>query len=370
MIFIKQNIGIIYGGKSYEHEVSIITALMVFNNIDKEKYNVELFYITKENKIIIASNLHDIDIYKLNKFKNMEEIFFYQENNKTYYKSINKPKKKGLLIECMVVCCHGLHVEDGIISSLLSFNNLAYTCSDNKASAIVQDKHYTKLFLNHYNINTLDYKVINGYNLKNINNIKAQLTYPVIIKPAQLGSSVGINIARDVESFENGLKMSLNFENKLIIEPLLENFKEFNCAIYKYQNEFIISSVEEINNINPIYTYEDKYQNKDIKKTLPALISKEETEEIKELTKYIYQIFDLKGVVRIDYIKHNNKLYVNEINNIPGSLSYYLFKYNNISFTKLIDQLIKQAIIEKNKEIFKEENHFNILNKKTITKFK
>lgn len=370
MIKIKQNIGIIYGGKSVEHEVSILTALQVYNNIDKEKYNTELFYITKENTIITASNLNDIDCYKNFNFKNKEEIFFCKENNKTYYKSIKYPKRKGIIIDSVIVCCHGYGVEDGIISSMLNFYNIPNTSSDTLESAIIQDKEYTKILLKQFNINTLDYKVINSTDISDINNIKEELIFPVIIKPAHLGSSIGINIANDKETFENGLKISLKYDNKIIIEPLLQNFQEFNCAIYKYHNDYIISDIEQIENINPIYTYQDKYESKEIKKQLPAFISQEETNKIKELTKKIYKLFNLKGVVRIDYIKHNNILYVNEINNIPGSLSYYLFKYQNISFTKLIDHLIKQSFIEHNKKTTIEENHNNILNRKNISKFK
>lgn len=366
----KLNIGILYGGKSVEHEVSILTALQVFKSIDKSKYNVELFYISKNNEIIISSDLINIENYKSNIFKNKAEIFFYQKNNIVYYSEIGKRIKRPKYIDAFIVCVHGNNVENGIVSSILEFNNAAYTCSDNTESGIIQDKDYTKIFLNHYGIKTLDYKVYNSDCLERIDKIKEEIFMPCIIKPTRLGSSIGINIVEDIENFENGLKTALKFENKVIIEPLLKDFKEFNCACFKYHNEYITSTIEEIKNIHSILTYEDKYQNKEVKKELPALINDELTNEIKELTKRIYILFNLKGIVRIDYIYKDNALYVNEINNIPGSLGYYLFTKEGISFTKLIDMQIKEAIRNKQNRIFNYLEHNEILNKNNLNNIK
>ena len=157
---LKLNIGILYGGKSVEHEVSILTALQVYKAIDKEKYKVELFYITKNNEIIISSDLVNIEKYKTKEFKNKAEIFFYQKNNNLYYSEIGKKIKKTKMIDSFVVCVHGNNVEAGIISSILDFYNAAYTCSENTESGILQDKEYTKVLLNYYGIKTLPYKTI------------------------------------------------------------------------------------------------------------------------------------------------------------------------------------------------------------------
>ena len=132
----KLNIGILYGGKSVEHEISIITGLQVYKAIDKEKYNVELFYITKNNNIIISSDLVDIEKYKNNEFKNKQEVFLYQRNNEVYYQSIEKRNKKPKSIDCFIICVHGNNVENGIISSIMEFLNASYTCSNNLSSAI------------------------------------------------------------------------------------------------------------------------------------------------------------------------------------------------------------------------------------------
>jgi D-alanine-D-alanine ligase len=203
-----------------------------------------------------------------------------------------------------------------------------------------------------------------------LDKIKEEIFIPCIIKPSRLGSSVGINIVEDIQNFENGLKTALKFENKVIVEPLLKDFREFNCSCFIFHNEYITSTIEEIKNIHSILTYEDKYQNKEVKKELPALISEELTNEIKNLTKRIYQLFNLKGIVRIDYIYKDDTLYVNEINNIPGSLAYYLFTKEGISFTKLIDMQIKEAIKNKQNRIFNNIEHYEILNKNNLNNIK
>lgn len=366
----KLNIGIIYGGKSVEHEVSILTALQVYKAMDKEKYNVELFYITKNNQIIISSDLVNVECYKIKEFRNKAEIFFYQKNDDVYYRLLNKRTKREKKIDAFIVCVHGNNVENGIVSALLEFNNAAYTCSDNTESGILQDKDYTKIFLNHFGINTLPYVVFKNNIDKEITQLQEDIFMPCIIKPSRLGSSVGIVFVEDKENFKNELKKALKFENKLIIEPLLKEFREFNCACFKYHNEYIVSTIEEVINIHKVLTYEDKYQNKDVKKELPALIDEALTDTIKELTRRIYKLFNLKGIVRIDYLYKDNILYVNEINNIPGSLAYYLFTKEGITFTKLLDMQIKEALKDKQNRNFITQEHNEILNKNNLNNIK
>ena len=366
--FLKLNIGIIYGGKGVEHEISVLTALQVFKAIDKTKYNVELLYLTKTNNLIISSDLVDIEKYKENMFSNTAEIFLYQRNNQVFYSPIKKGSKIAKKVDCFIVCVHGDNVENGVVSSLLEFINASFTCSYNTESGILQDKEYTKIFLKHFGIDTLDYEIfnINTY----LTNHLGYNTFPCIIKPCRLGSSVGINIAHEKENFENGLKMGFKFENKLIVEPLLQNVREFNCACFKYHNEYFVSAIEEIKGIGSYFTYEDKYLTKELKKDLPAIIDLTLTEEIKSITRKVYELLNLKGIIRVDFLYHNNRLVVNEINNIPGSLAYYLFAKEGISFTKLLDMQIKEAILEKQTRVFKDIEHLEVLDKKHLNNLK
>lgn len=336
----KKTIGIFFGGKSVEHDVSIITALQIYKAIDKTKYLVEMFYITKENKIVIGKSLDELETFKENKLKAVE-VYFKTKEDKTYYFQKGKKPKQ---IDVAINATHGKGVEDGTISALLEFNNLAYTSNDLTESTILQNKGLTKLILEHYKIPVLDYEIIT----KN-QTIKTNL--PIIIKPLSLGSSIGINVIKDLNELEKAIIDSLQYEEKLIIEPFLTNKKEFSVAIYEINQTYKISTIEETINEKEIYTFNEKYINKEKKKLLPALINETLTEEIKTLTKKIYKKLSLKGVIRIDYLYDldKEKLYVNEINAIPGSFSYYLFEKEGIPFNKLIDDLIKQALINKEK---------------------
>lgn len=341
----KKIVGILYGGSSVEHDISIITALQVYQAIDKEKYMVEMFYITRKNKIIIGENFTDIATYKMQNFKNTEEIFIYQNEDKVFYQGIKRRTKHPKSIDVFLVCVHGAYVEDGTVAGVLSFNKAAYSSPSIKAAALCQDKDITKILLNHYQIPTLYHQVFWQYEKYDINKIP----FPCILKPASLGSSIGIITIQNRENFEIGLEKAFKYENKIIVEPYLEKLQEFNCACFKSGEELVISLVEEVTSKNNILTFNDKYQSDKAVRHIPALISNELTDKIKGLTKKIYQLFELSGVVRVDYLydTESGKLFVNEINTIPGSFAYYLFTKNGISFTKLIDLLIKEALLRK-----------------------
>lgn len=344
----KKLVGIIYGGQSVEHDISILTALQVYYALDKTKHDVELFYINREGTIIIGENLPDIEAYKNNDFKNVEEIIIYQKNNCSYYQPLNKRVKKAKNLDVLIVCVHGYGVEDGTIAGLLNFLNVPNTAPSILSSSIAQDKELTKIVLNHYNIATLPSQTIYEYEEVDFQNFN----YPLIIKPASLGSSIGIIIARNKENLENGLKTAFKLQNKLIVETLLESYQEFNCACFKANGEYHVSLVEEVTSDNAILTFNDKYQESMAKRYIPALISAKSTTKIKETTKEIYQKLNFFGVIRVDYLydKLTNQLYVNEINTIPGSLAYYLFSKDGISFTQMLEMLIKEALLRKEQD--------------------
>lgn len=340
----KKTIGIIFGGKSVEHDVSIITALQIYSAIDKYKYMVELFYITKDNRIIVGKGLDELETYKTQNFKKTTEVYFTKENDKTYYHQKNK---KGKVIDVMINAVHGKGVEDGTISGILEFNDIAYTSSNLTESAIIQNKWLTKLILEHYKIPTLPSELINKKDI-----IKIKTSLPIIIKPVSLGSSIGITTVKNENEMVESLNKSFNYEEKLLIEPLLEETREFSCAIYEVNQLSVLSAIEETINEHDIYTFNDKYTSKTKRRIIPALISEDLTKQIKKITQKVYKIFDLKGVIRVDYLLDlkTDKLYVNEINSVPGSFAYRLFEKEGINFKKLIDDLIIEALLEKNRK--------------------
>ena len=367
----KLNVCLMFGGRSTEHDISIISGLQVYNALNKDKYNVTILYITKENKMLIGKKLKDIETYQKENFERCtKEVLITNINNETYLKT----KRKKLKVDVFIPVFHGEGAEDGTISSLLDFFNGVYITSNSLASAISQDKAYTKDILKKYYISSPRYLSINNLNdieviIKTINE---KLFYPLIIKPSRLGSSIGIKTVTQKEKLRDSLKEVFKYSNTLIVEELIKNKKEFNCACFKYNNHLYVSNIEEVLTTNEILTFEDKYLN-DIKDTenkqrvIPAKIDTSLEENIKELTKKIYQILNHQGIIRIDYLydTNKNKLYFNEINTIPGSFAFYLFDKDKLPFDHILDMLIKEAILNKqrNNKLIKVFNT-NVLNKK------
>lgn len=367
------NIGLIFGGKSTEHDISIISALQVYNALNKDKYNVYMLYIDKENNIYMGKELHKLETYKANTYLlHSKQVSLIKNDHEVYV--IYKRKK--IKIDCFVPVLHGEGVEDGTIAGILEFLGATYVTSDITSSSIAQDKIYTKDILKRYHITTPRYTWVLSNESCDIicESIKSKLRFPVIIKPARLGSSIGIEIANKPEELCDKLKGVFLYSNKLIIEEMVENIKEYNCAAFTFGGKIITSKIEEVTSLNEFLTFEDKYVEKKTKedlsnKIIPANISEELEEKIIQLTKTIYQILGFKGVIRIDYMYDEKKqrLYFNEVNTIPGSYAYYLFDKCGISFDKMLDMLIKEALIEKMKQtklvkVFKS----NILSGKTL----
>lgn len=349
----KLNVGIIIGGKSVEHDISILSGLQVYHACDKSKYNVTIFYLTKDLKWLIGDDLTLLNTYKNESFNKCQRVYFYSDNNKVYYKLINK-KKKPNVIDVFIPVVHGEGVEDGTLSAFLDLLNAPYTSSSLTSSSICQDKIYTKQILLNEGIPTLPFvKLSSTDSFYDILNDVKNLGFPVIIKPARLGSSIGITTSNNEESLRKSIEEGKKFGSRLLIEKKLDNFKEYNIAICKNSNKLCFSCIEEVKKSDEILSFVDKYErlNKldDSSRIIPAIISKELEKKIKEICKKAYLVLEMTGVVRMDFLYdvETSEIYLNEINTIPGSFAFYLFEKANISFSKLIDTLIKQALLNK-----------------------
>lgn len=348
----KLNIAIIFGGKSVEHDISIISALLVSSALNKAKYNKYLIYITKNNKLLIGKELDKIETYQNSNFKKAKEVILTHNKNDVFIKRRNKLIK----IDAFINVVHGEGIEDGTLSGILNFINGASTSNDITFSSIAQDKIFTKDILKRINIPTLRYLEIKRLDNATKTKINTLLRYPLIVKPARLGSSIGIEKVYSEEELEEKTSKVFKYSDRLIIEEMIESITEYNCAAFKYNNEIYVSEIEEVKTDNEFLNFEDKYINKKTKENTNRLINPNISDElklqIKTYTKEIYEKLDGCGVIRIDYIYdvRNNKLYFNEINSIPGSLSYYLFEPSNIPFSNLLDMLIKEAILKKQRK--------------------
>lgn len=365
------NLCVIIGGKSVEHEISLISGLQSILNIDNEKYNIHTLYLTKTNEMVYIKNLTTLDYFKDEKNTSKKtNCYFTKIKNKTYL--VTKTKK--IKIDCALPIVHGKNVEDGTIAAILEFYDIPYISSGILSSSLSQNKSLTKRLLKTYGVRMLPYIEISSINdQKKINKVLNNFKFPLIIKPNTLGSSIGIEIVNEKEEFIGKLSKALKYDESVIVEAKLTNFTEYNIACYKEKNKQILSSIEEVTSNNEYLTFDDKYKDtgtknkKENNRIIPADINEELLEEIHSTTNLIYKNLNFKGVIRIDYLfdKETNKLYFNEVNTIPGSLAFYLFK--DLEFKTLLDKLIKEAILTKaNNDLLINSFKTNILDVKKL----
>lgn len=386
----KKNIGIIFGGDSVEHEVSIITALQVIENMDQEKYNCIPVYITKNGSFYSNAKLNNIDEFKdLKKLETKyKEKMIYTENNKISL--INKKKsffkgKDQIEIDLFFPIVHGTNVEDGKLQGFLETMRIPYIGTTTTSGVVGQDKSIMKDILKAHSIKQTNYIILTEDNVKNKNQIiDRELQYPVIVKPASLGSSIGIFIAQNSSELNRKIKGSFKYDTTLVVEEALEVFQEMNISVRRKGGEILTSAIEEVNIKGDLLTYEDKYLTKaktknaasegmsSLQRILPAVISGESKKKIEEIAKNTYQILRCEGIVRLDLLIVGDEVYVNEVNNIPGSLAHYLWEEQGTSYSLLLDETITEGIKryykQKNKVFNFETNILGMTGKKLVNK--
>lgn len=368
----KIKVGVFFGGKSVEHEVSIITAIQAIENMDKEKYDVIPIYITKDNKMYVGELVGDISNYKDidNLLKNSTQIMLAQKDNKVALLRCEKKlfqNNEYDYIDVAFPIVHGTNVEDGTLQGFLKMFNLPYTGCDVISSSVGMDKYVCKCVLKDNDIPTLSCKCISSrdYNAdsdKIIKELEKEFKYPVIVKPINLGSSVGISIAKDKKELVSSIENAFEYSRKILVEKAIKNLKEINCSVVGDYESAKASECEEPVKTDEILSYKDKYisggkkggagksMNASVLK-LPADIDKKTKARIQELALKTFDVLGCSGVIRIDFMidKDTNEIYVNEVNTIPGSLSFHLWKATDLSYTKLIDELIELAL-KRNRE--------------------
>lgn len=353
----KLNIGVIFGGRSLEHELSILTAIQAMDNIDKERYEVVPIYITKSSVIYTGGMLRFIDSYKdfnlIEKYAH--KVNLINKDGRFILETTGFFKKEYKEIHLAFPIVHGKNTEDGSIIGYLDTLGIPYVGSDIYASSLCQDKIFTKEVLLANNLPVIDYVdfMDDDYqnDKENIYKKIDKLTYPLVIKPARLGSGIGIEIANRKEELESSIEKVLLKDNRVLVEEYIENRSEYNMAVLSSKGKLIGSVIEEIEK-DGVCDYYDKYRKDDdaedgtYKRIYPADISKALTEEIEKTSKEVYKTLSLKGVARIDYIYDNKKkkLYVNEVNTIPNFFSHHLFEDKNIDYRELLCIMIKEAI--------------------------
>ena len=386
------NLAVIFGGKNVEHEVSIISAVQAMEHLNKEKYNIIPIYISKDEEWYTGKSLLNIDLYKdINKLlKETTKCYIIKSKNRFYLKSQNVLRFFKKEIDIALPIVHGTNVEDGILQGYLQTIGIPYCFSNVCASAVAQDKVIQKIIFDKENILTPDFFYfydIDYYNDKELYLKKAKdLKYPVIIKPATLGSSVGINIANNEDELQKYIEEAIKYDKKILVEKVISNLKELNISVLgNYENQEC-SFIDEITNDSNFFTYEEKYLSNNKTKTnfkgkntgtrkIPADISEELKLEIEDTAKKAFKAMGSSGLVRIDFLYNTKekKLYLNEVNNIPGSLAFYLWEPKGKKYSELLDEIIKIGIKDQrnnsNKQFSFETNILSNFNGSKLKKY-
>ena len=374
----KKNVAVIFGGRSCEHDVSIISAHQVLENADKAKYNLIPVYIDPKGQWYTGEKLLDVSFFK--HFKPEEVTPVYIEANGTGGALYPVQLKAGLLrarkreplvtIDVALPAMHGMNGEDGTLQGLLELADVPYTSVGVMGSAVGMDKIAMRLLFKGAGFPVLDcYYAERGQYRADpdgiLDAIEAALPeYPLFVKPANLGSSIGISKATGRESLREAMEVAYHYDRRVLVERGIDCV-EINCSAMGMGDEVEVSLCEQPVTWEEFLSYDEKYLRggkgskgmKSLSRIVPAPISDEMTARIQQMTADIFRVLDSKGVVRIDYMieKETGELYVNEINTIPGSFAFYLWEPKGVSFRELIDRIIDQAL---KAQAEKHENHY------------
>lgn len=362
----KIKVGVIFGGVSVEHEVSIITAVQAMNYIDQDKYDIIPIYIGKDRTWYTGKMLMEIDVFK--DFDNLKRYakkvtLANIDNNFCLVKTNGLFRKVVETVDIVLPIVHGKGVEDGSLAGLLESVGVPYAGPGILGASLGQDKVSQKQIMVAEGINTPSYTwFYDSEYLVDSKKILAdikKLGYPVIVKPANLGSSVGITVAKTEKDIDKSITEAIKYDNKILVEKMVSNLLEVNVSVLGNYEYATTSAIAEMITDNDFLTYEDKYISGGKKigskatgkmslstMRIPASLDKDVEEKVRDLALKTFRALNLSGVARIDFLidSKTKEVYVNEPNTIPGSLSFYLWDKVGKNYTTLLDEVITMAI--------------------------
>lgn len=373
----KLRVAVVFGGRSVEHEVSIISALQAVQNMNPEKYVITPVYMTKDSCLFVGEKVGKIESYKDidSLLSASQRVILVKESGEFFLTPF--PAKKKLLkkdiysspipIDMVFPVVHGTNVEDGTLQGYLKTIGVPFAGCDVTPSALGMDKYASKVILRENGIPVLDgfCYTLSDYARMDylIASIEEHVGYPVIVKPYNLGSSVGISVAKNRDELLHSVDDAFRYSRKIIAEHAITNLREINCAVLGDENKAEASECEEPIHTKDILSYADKYEGgskgaksssgtksgsmaTSVSRKLPAELSSFQREEIRTLAVKAFQVLGCSGVARIDFMidSDTGQLYLNELNTIPGSLAFYLFEPLGIEYSSLIDKIIDLAM--------------------------
>ena len=363
----KKHVGVIFGSRSCEREVAIISAVQLMRFADPEKYDIIPVYIDEHGSWYTGEALKEIGTYKpFNpEMKGIRKVFPDLSSGSGALLYLNKGT--GLLakdkleiaarIDVYIVVMHGMNGEDGTLQGLMELANIPYTSTGVTGSAVGMDKIIMKDFFRGADLPVLpgEWYTRREYAEdapKIISDVSGKLGFPVFVKPANLGSSIGVSRADNEEELKDALELAFEYDRRVLVEKGLDKPVELNCSVLGYDDDILASPIEMPLNQDEFLDFRDKYLGGNgskgmasLSRVLPAPIEDSLKNEIQEMSKKIFRLMDCKGVVRIDYMfdRLSEKLFITEINTIPGSLAFYLWEKDGISYRELIDRMIACA---------------------------
>lgn len=377
----KIKVGVIYGGESVEHEVSVISAMQAMNKLDQEKYEIIPIYITKDREWYTGEMLKDIEVYQdLSLIKKYgKNVVLYCNNGSFVLQKKTFPKSVVAEVDIILPIVHGTNVEDGGLQGYLQTIGVPFVGSDVYASVVGQDKVFMKDIWKNAKLPMTDYVWFYDVDYKQDSDAVIEkvekLAYPVIVKPATTGSSVGIAVCSKREELVEAIDDAIQYDKKILVEEVVENLKEVNIAVMGNYEHQKVSEIEEVLSGNKFLTYADKYigdgkgKLKGAKvpmkgtskgmasanRKLPAELSDKVRKEVEEVAVEAFKTLGSSGNSRIDFLvdEKKNKVYINEINSIPGSLAFYLWEAKGIDFSTVLDEMINIGVKDYKKRVSK-----------------
>ncbi|MDE5619430.1 MAG: D-alanine--D-alanine ligase [Ruminococcus sp.] len=361
----KINLAVLFGGKSVEHEVSVISAVQAMASMNKEKYNIIPVYMTKQNEFWTGEKLFDI-----NSFKDIPEllkectacVFVRSEGKVQLIRQKMKKFGSNVIsdIDVAFPIVHGTNVEDGALQGYLQTLDIPYVGCDVLASAVGMDKFVMKILLKDAGFPVLDCCRFSSFEIDGIeecaDKVESKFGYPVIVKPINLGSSVGISKASDRDGLIKSMENAFEFSDRILVEPAVVNLKEINCSVVGDSESAEASICEEPVQASDedILSFGQKYLGGSkgskgmatLKRKIPADITPEQDEFVRKIAVDAFRYLGCNGVTRIDFMldMSDNKIYINEINTIPGSLAFYLWEPKGIKYAGLLERMIQLAL--------------------------
>ena len=363
----KKQIGVIFGSRSCEREVAIISAVQLMRHADREKYDVIPVYIDESGNWYTGEALTDINSYRPFRSDRQGIVKVFPDLSSGSGALLTVSKGNGLFarekteivarIDVYIIVMHGLNGEDGTLQGLMELANIPYTSTGVAGSAIGMDKIMMKQFFRGAGLPVLPGIWFTRTEFRKdkeavIARVEKEIGFPAFVKPANLGSSIGVSRADSAESLCDSLDLAFEYDRRVLVEKGLNKPIELNCSVMGYDGETIASPIEMPINNDEFLDFSDKYLSSggskgmaSLHRILPAPIDDGMRNEIQEMSRAIFRMLDCKGVVRIDFMydKDSEKTYITEINTIPGSLAFYLWENAGIPYRELIDRMISYA---------------------------